>query len=176
MNTHVCAHSSSWSTKQQSVCQRVSIGWFCARHVWSEKHTCVCPQQQLVGQPLTLGCSPELTSSATHMWVLTAAIGLPKLLKVQNLHLTSSLGYSANTCVCSQQHLVDQPSVVLFCNTCVYVLTAAIGLPKLFKWSKLQVTCSAPDMCVQKHTCVCPQAAIGRPTFDPWVQPSMDCF
>ena len=78
--------------------------------------------------------------------------------------------------MCSQQHLVDQPSVVLFCNTCVYVLTAAIGLPKLFKWSKLQVTCSAPDMCVQKHTCVCPQAAIGRPTFDPWVQPSMDCL
>ena len=94
-NTNVCAHSSSWSTKQQSVCQRVSIGWFCTRHVWSEKHTCVCPQQQLVGQPLTLGCSPELTSSATHMWVLTAAIGLPKLLNVQNLHLTSSLSYSA---------------------------------------------------------------------------------
>ena len=109
-NTNVCAYSSSWSTKQQSVCQRVSIGWFCTRHVWSEKHTCVCPQQQLVGQPLTLGCSPELTSSATHMWVLTAAIGLPKLLKVQNLHLTSSLGYSAT-------------------HMCVF--TAALGRPTL---------------------------------------------
>ena len=77
-NTNVCAHSSSWSTKQQSVCQRVSIGWFCTRHVWSEKHTCVCPQQQLVGQPLTLGCNPQWTASATHM------------------------------CVCSQQQLVCQ--------------------------------------------------------------------
>ena len=68
-NTNVCAHSSSWSTKQQSVCQRVSIGWFCTRHVWSEKHTCVCPQQQLVGQPLALGCNPQWTASATHMCV-----------------------------------------------------------------------------------------------------------
>ena len=110
LNTHVCAHSSSWSTKQQSVCQRVSIGCSAPDMCGVRKHTCVCPQQQLVGQPLTLGCSPELTSSATHMWVLTAAIGLPKLLKVQNLHLTSSLGYSAT-------------------HMCVF--TAALGRPTL---------------------------------------------
>ena len=66
----------------------------------------------------------------THVCVVTAAIGLPKLLNVQNLHATSSLGYSATQmCVCSQQQLVGQPSVDLFSNTCVYVLTAAIGLP-----------------------------------------------
>ena len=35
-NTNVCAYSSSWSTKQQSVCHRVSIGWFCTRHACVE--------------------------------------------------------------------------------------------------------------------------------------------
>ena len=185
LNTHVSAHSSSWSTKQQSVCQRVSIGWFCTRHVWSEKHKCVCPQQQLVGQPLTLGCSPELTSSATHMWVLTAAIGLPKLLKVQNLHLTSSLGYSARH-MCVFTAAVGRPTLSwTSCEThvCMCSQQQPSRSAKVFsKLPKLQLTCSAPDMCVFRNThvysCVCPQqqlvgqpltlgcnpAAIGRPT------------
>ena len=34
-----------------------------------QKHTCVCPQQQLVGHSLTLGCNRQLTSSATHVCV-----------------------------------------------------------------------------------------------------------
>ena len=51
-------------------------------HVYAHK-------QQLAGQPLTLGCNPQWTASETHMCVcvLTAAIGLLKLLDVQNLHL-----------------------------------------------------------------------------------------
>ena len=78
-NTNVCAHSSSWSTKQQSVCQRVSIGWFCAKHVCIFRNTYVYAHNSIwSANPFVL---PELTSSATHMWVLTAAIGLPKLLK-----------------------------------------------------------------------------------------------
>ena len=85
-NTHVCVHSRNWSanpqmisfathacmcSQQQLVCQdfnmiKASICLFCARHVFIQKlkHTSVCPQQQLVGQPLTLGCNPQLTSSA----------------------------------------------------------------------------------------------------------------
>ena len=113
---------------------KASTDLFCSRHVRIQKHTCVCPQQQLVGQPSTLGCSPPL-ASATHVCVcvrvLTAAIGLPKLLNVQNLHSASSLDYSAtHMCMFTQQQLVGQPSVEFFCNTCVYVLTATNGLPK----------------------------------------------
>ena len=67
----------------------------------------------------------------THVCVVTAAVGLPKLLNFQNLHLTSSLGCCATHVRCSQQQVVGQPSVDLFCNTGVYVLTAAIGLPNL---------------------------------------------
>ena len=76
----VCAHSSNRSAKVFYMIT-ASIDLCCT----SQKHTYVCPQQQLVGQPLPLGCSPQLTSSATHMCVLdysarhtfvfTAAIG-----------------------------------------------------------------------------------------------------
>ena len=61
----------------------------------------------------------------TCVCVLTAAIGLPKLLNVQNLHLTSSLIILQHTRVCSQQQLVGQAAVDLFCNTCACLLTAA---------------------------------------------------
>ena len=66
-----------------------------------------------------------------------------------------------NTCVCSQQQLVGSPSVDLLCNTCVYVLTGAIGLPKSFNLFVLH-----PDMCVlRKHTHVCApqQQLVGQP-------------
>ena len=89
-----------------------------------------------------------------------------------------------NTCVCWQQEFVGLPSVDLLCNTCVCVLTAATEsvCQSFSKLPKLQLTCSAPDMCVFRNThvysCVCPQqqlagqplalgcnpAAIGRPT------------
>ena len=100
-----------------------------------QQHTCVCPQQQLVGQALILGCNRQLTSSETHVRVLTAAIGLPKLFKVQNLHLT------------------------------VCVLTAAVGLPKSLKESKLQLTGSAPDMCIFRnaHVYANKQQLVGQP-------------
>ena len=70
-----------------------------------------------------------------------------------------------HTCVCSQQHLIDQASVVLCCNTCVCVLTAAIGLPKSLKESKLQLTCSAPDMCIFRnaHVYAHKQQLAGQP-------------
>ena len=73
---------------------------------------------------------PGAVFCRTHVCVLTAAIGLPKLLNVQNLHLTSSLIILQQTRVCSQQQLVGQAAVDLFCNTCGFLLTAAIGLPK----------------------------------------------
>ena len=107
----VCAHSNNRSAK-------VSIDLFCARLMCIQKHTSVRPQPQLVGQPLPLGCNPQL-------------ILLPKLLNVQNDRVTLSLDILQHTCVCSQQQLAGQPSVDFFCNACVYVLTVTIGLPKV---------------------------------------------
>ena len=94
----------------------------------------------------------------THVCVLPAAIGLPKLLNVQNLHLTSSLDS---------------------CATHMCVFTTAIGRPTL-RWSLLQHMCAYADsnnrsarvvnmvtasidffctrhVCIQKHTSVCAQ-------------------
>ena len=146
----------------ESVCQsffkiaQASTDLFCTRHVCVQKYSCVCPQQQLVGQPLTLGCNPAAIGrptlacvySETHMCMPTAAIGRPfldpwvqpsidfffntcvcahsrnwpaKVLNVQNLHLASSLGYSAT-------------------HMCVF--TAALGRPTL----------SCPLL---QHMCVC---------------------
>ena len=70
-----------------------------------QKDTCVRPRQELVGQPLTFWRNPQLLPFVTHtcVCVLTAAnglIGLPKLLNVQNLHMTSSLdSCAAHMCV-----------------------------------------------------------------------------
>ena len=48
---------------------------------------------------------------------------------------------------------------------------------QVLKLTKLELTCSAPDMCVFRNTHMCmPTAAIGRPALDPWVQPSIDFF
>ena len=88
----------------------------------------MCSQQQLVGQPLTLGCNPHLTSSATHMCVCSAAIGLPKWLNVQNLHMTSSLDSCAT-------------------HTCV--LTAVLGRPTLDPWVQPSI-----DFVCNTHVCV----------------------
>ena len=131
-----------------------------------QKHTCVCPQQQL--QPsIDFFCN-------THVCVLTAATGLPKCWMFRTFTWLLHWIILQHTCVCSQQHLVDQASVVLFCNTCVCVYSSnwSAKVSKRIKAS-IDLFCTGH---VWKHTCVCPQAAIGRPTLYPWVQPSMDCF
>ena len=56
------------------------------------------------------------------------------------------------------------------------LLSAASSLPKSLKSSNvyglvLQQTCVDSET----HMCM-PTAAIGRPTLDPWVQPSIDLF
>ena len=252
-NMCVCAHSSSWSAK---VCRRFKTSnWLILHHtcvhvcvltaaivvtlIWFiQKHTRVCPQLQLVGQPLTLGCNPHLTHSAKHMcvcsqqqlacqscwmfkafkwllhwlilqhthvcvltatigwptisWlllqhtcvcVLTAAVGLPKFVECFDLFCTTHV-----YCVCSQQQL-SWPSFDLFrnthvyahsCNwsanpwplgaallilqhTCVCVLTAAVGLPKLLNVQSPQVTSSLTYSAT--HMCVL-AAAIGRSTLN----------
>ena len=110
----VCAHRSTWLASPPLIS---SAPHMCVQQTYSG-HTCVCSQQQSVGQPLTLGRSPHSTYySATHCCVLTAAIGLPKLLNVQSPQMTSSLTYSA-------KHL------------CVCVLTTAIGRPTLGQGQK----------------------------------------
>ena len=145
-NPHVCVcvHSSKWSANPQlassatNVCFvfkviKASIDLFCARHVCVQKHTCVRPQQELVGQPWALGCNPHLPSFATETCVFVCAHSSSwsaKVVECSEPSLDFFIGLLCNTCVCSQQHLVGQPSVDLFCNTCVYVLSAARGLPK----------------------------------------------
>ena len=61
----VCAHSSNRSGKAVKMIHG-SIDFFCTRHVCVQGHTCVFPQQQLVGQPSTFECYHQLPSSATH--------------------------------------------------------------------------------------------------------------
>ena len=96
-----------------------------------QKHTCVCPQQQLVGQPLTLGCNPHLTYSANDFF-----IGL--------------------FCKCSQQQLVDQPWTrvrnLLKGSTHISVLTAANGWPTLDPWLQPLIA-----LFCNTHVCVCSQ-------------------
>ena len=125
---------------------KASSDLLCTRHVCIQKHTCVCPQAAIGRPTFDPWVQPSMDCFwNTHVCVLTAAIGLLKLLDVQNLHLARWLNSSAKQMfVCSQQQLVGSPSVDLFCNTCVSVLTATVG--------KLQLTCSAPDMCVFSNT------------------------
>ena len=106
---------------------KASIDLFCARRVCIQKHTCVRPQQELVGQPLTLECSPQSTSSAKHIVCVCVCVyssnwsaKVVERSEICNPHV----------CVCVQQQLVGQPAVDFFYNACVHVLTAAIGLPK----------------------------------------------
>ena len=91
-------------------------------HVWSEKHTCVCPQQQLVGQPLTLGCNPQWTASATHMCVCA-----------------HSSNWSAKVVECSEPSL--GLLIELFCKTHV-----CVGSNNLSAYP--QLTSCATHVCV----------------------------
>ena len=141
-----------------------------------QQHTCVCPQQQLVGQSLTLGCNPQWTASATHMCVCA-----------------HSSNWSAKVAECSEPSL--GLLIALFCNThdkhsssrpanpqltscethvCMCSQQQPSRSAKVFsKLPKLQLTCSAPDMCVFRNThvysCVCPQQQLAG-------QPSLVCI
>ena len=153
-------------------------------------YSCVCPQQQLVGQPLTLGCNPAAIGrptlacvySETHMCMPTAAIGRPfldpwvqpsidfffntcvcahsrnwpaKVLNVQNLHLASSLGYSA-THMCVFTAALGRPtlSCPLLQHMCVCAYSSNRSAKAFFNAQSFK-TCSAPDMCVSEtHMCM----------------------
>ena len=83
-----------------------------------------------------------------------------------------------HTCVCSQQQTVGQSSVDLFCNTCVFAHSSNRSA-KVLKLSKLQLTCSAREMCVSRSTHVYAHSNsysswLANP--DPWVPPSIDFF
>ena len=89
---------------------KASIDFFCTRRVDSEAHMCM--PTAAIGRP-TLDPWVQLSMDFfcnTCVYVLTALIGPPKLLNVQNLHMTSSLNPSA---------------------THICVFTAAIGRPTL---------------------------------------------
>ena len=94
----------------------------CTRHVCSQKHTSVCPEQQLVGQPLTRGCESQLTFFLQR----TCVCSEQQYVCQSNWTFRISLDFIIrlilqHTRVCSHQQLVGQPSVDLFCNTCVCV-------------------------------------------------------
>ena len=160
--------------KLQLTCSAPDMCVFRNTHVYS----CVCPQQQLVGQPLILGCNPAAIGrptlacvySETHMCMPTAAIGRPyldpwvqpsidfffntcvcahsrnwpaKVLNVQNLHLASSLGYSA-THMCLFKAALGRPT---------------LSCPLLQHMSKLQVTCGFRNTHVYAHK----QQLVGQP-------------
>ena len=57
--TQVCAHSSHWSASPRPGSEPL-----CWPKSSKGQHTCVCGQQQLVCQPLTLGCNRSSIRSA----------------------------------------------------------------------------------------------------------------
>ena len=93
-----------------------------------QKHTCVCPQQQLVGQPLTLGRNPHFTYSATHMCVCA-----------------HSSSWSAKVVECSKPS--SDFFIDLFCNTHMCVCAHSSKL-----LANHQLTSSATHMCVCAHS------------------------
>ena len=112
----------------------------------------------------------------THVCVVTAAVGLPKLLNVQSLHLTSSLIVVQHTCVVHSSNWSANPQLTSSA-TQVCSSHSSNRSAKVLKLTKLELTCRAPDMCLVRNTHMCmPTAAIGRPALDPWVQPSIDFF
>ena len=100
------------------------------------RHTCVCSQQNLVGQTfvnLDLRCNSALMYSATHMCVPAAAGGQP-----------------------SQAFATVDPWVKpeFYCSAAhMCMLTAAPGRPDL-RCDISTLGCS-PDLTCLKHTCVC---------------------
>ena len=124
-----------------------------------QKHTCVCPQQQL---------QPSIDFFWQHTCVCLHSSNWPaKVLNVQNLHLASSLGYSA-THMCVFTAALGRPSLKLSSSAthvrvCVYSSNWSAKVSKRIKAS-IDLFCTG-HVCIQKHTCVCPQAAIGRLPF-----------
>ena len=129
------------------------------RHVWIQKHTCVCPQQQLVGQPLTLGCNPQLISSATHIYVCSQRQSVCQscwMFRTFIWLLHWNILQDTYVCVCSQQQLVGQPSVDLFCSTRSAEVFTMIK-------ASIDLFCSR-HVRIQKHRCACPQQQlVGQP-------------
>ena len=132
----VCVHSSNWSANPQ-VFKVIKASMTC-----STPGMCVFRNTHVYAHSRNWSANPWLFGATLNCFllrhacvcVLTAAIGLPKLLNVQNRHLTSSLIFLRHTCVCVHSSIwVGQPSDDFFCNTCVCLLTAALGLPKSLK-------------------------------------------
>ena len=160
----VCAHNSNWSAKPQvTYDQNLHLALFCARDVCAHSSywSCACPQQQLVGQPLILGC-PQVLYSATHMCLCSQQqFGLPKLLNVQNPQSTPSLSFAATHMYSRISNGSAKPQLASSAtHMCVCVLTAAIALAKLLNVQDLQLI--SPSIFSATHKCVL-TAAIGRP-------------
>ena len=185
-STHMCVLTAAIGRPTLDPWVQPLIALFCYSHVCarSSNWSCACPQQQLLGQLLTFGCRPQLPYSATHMCVcvLTAAIGLPKLLNVQNPHLTPSLTAAA-THVCVLTAAIGRDPQSVYPETHMCMPTAASGRPTLglvcahsSNWSAkphvtydqnlhLALFCTR-DVCAHSSywSCACPQhQLVGQP-------------
>ena len=159
----VCAHSRNWPAKVVE-CSEPSLGFFiglfCNTHVFVHSST--------------WSTNPQLSSSATHVCVFTAAIGLPKSLKESKLQLTCSapdMCVFRNTHVYAhKQQLVGQP-FTLGCNPTLngLLLKHTCVCAHSSNWSAEVVGCSEPSLGLlieffcKTDVCVF-TAAIGRLT------------
>ena len=125
-----------------------SIDLFCNTHVLSPSatHVCMCLQQQSLCQRFFL-------------------IGKDSIVECSEPSLGFFIGLFCNTHVCVHSSTCSTKPQFSSAATHVCVLTAAIGLPKSLKESKLQLTCSAPDMCIFRnaHVYAHKQHLVGQP-------------
>ena len=198
-NTHVCARSSNWSvnpqvtssathmcvcSQQQLVCKSFKNAqslreFFCTTHVcaqssngrdphlsFSETHMCM-PTAATGRATLDLGCSPHFTYSATHMCVCAHSSNWSAKVGLGNPQLISSATHMS---VCSAKVFRMLKTSKIFCTTHVCVYSCNCRDPHLTYSDTHTRTCHVYS---ETHMCM-PTAAIGRPTLDPWAQPSLD--
>ena len=144
-------------------------------------YTCVCWQQQLVGQPLTLGYSLSSTWSAkiveypkfsidsfidlfcyTHVCALSSNwLASPRLGSETSL---LAEGFKGSTHMCVLTAAMGGPTLSWFLlqYVHVWVLTTTIGLPKFWEYTK-----SSVDLLCTTHACAHP----GN-----WSWPAIDVF
>ena len=110
-------------------------------------------------------CNRQLTSSATHMCVFSQQQLACQSVECSEPSLGFFIGLFCNTHVCVHSSTWSTKPQLSSAATHVCVLTAAIGLPKSLKESKLQLTCSAPDMCIFRnaHVYAHKQHLVGQP-------------
>ena len=120
----------------------------------------------------------QLTSSTTHMCVCAhSSSWSAKVVECSEPSHDFLIRLLCNTHVCVHSSNWSANPQLTSSATQVCSAHSSNRSAQVLKLTKLELTCSAPDMCVFRNTQMCmPTAAIGRPALDPWVQPSIDFF